>query len=61
MAWLAEYWWLIIILLMVVVLINVYRDLRRIDVKKFLNNKPKLPPHRDNNAQWDDDDWPKKP
>ncbi|MDC9762064.1 hypothetical protein OTU41_18825, partial [Proteus mirabilis] len=27
--------------------------------KKYLQNRRELPPHRDNNAQWDDeDDWP---
>ncbi|MGX7898233.1 YpfN family protein, partial [Klebsiella pneumoniae] len=31
----------------------------RVDHKKFLNNKPDLPPHRDFNDKWDDDDWPK--
>jgi len=26
-----------------------------------LNNRPELPPHRDFNDKWDDeDDWPKK-
>lgn len=61
MAWLKEHWWLILIVLLVGVLINVWRDLKRVDVKKYLENKPTLPPHRDNNARWDDDDdWPKK-
>ncbi len=40
---------------------NVIKDLKRVDHKKFLNNKPDLPPHRDFNDKWDDDDdWPKK-
>lgn len=62
MEWLKEYWWLIIIVLLVGVLMNVYKDLKRVDPQKYMANKPKLPPHRDNNAKWDeDDDWPKKP
>lgn len=61
MEWFKEYWWILIIVVMVGVLINVYKDLKRIDHKKFLDNKPKLPPHRDFNDKWDDeDDWPKK-
>ena len=49
------------ILLMVGILMNVYKDLKRIDHKKFMDNKPTLPPHRDFNDKWDDeDDWPKK-
>jgi hypothetical protein len=41
-------------------MINVIKDLNRVDHKKFLNNKPDLPPHRDFNDKWDDDDdWPK--
>jgi hypothetical protein len=43
------------------VLLNVIKDLKRVDHKKFLANKPDLPPHRDFNDKWDDDDdWPKK-
>lgn len=43
------------------VLLNVIKDLKRIDHKKFLANKPELPPHRDFNDKWDDEeDWPKK-
>lgn len=58
MSWLADYWWVILILL-VGILINTIKDLNKIDVKKFLDNKPELPPHKDNNANWDDeDDWP---
>lgn len=58
MEFIKEYWW---ILVMVGILMNVYKDLKRIDHKKFLENKPKLPPHRDFNHKWDDeDDWPKK-
>ncbi|STW28076.1 inner membrane protein [Klebsiella michiganensis] len=37
------------------------KDLTRVDHKKFLNNKPDLPPHRDFNDKWDDDDdWPEE-
>ena len=40
---------------------NVIKDLKRVDHKKFLANKPELPPHRDFNDKWDDDDdWPNK-
>ncbi|MBT0720348.1 YpfN family protein [Tatumella sp. TA1] len=62
MEWIKEYWWVLIILFMVGLLVNVYKDLKRVDVKKYLDNKPKLPPHRDFNDKWDDedDDWPKK-
>ncbi|KMV72929.1 YpfN family protein [Rosenbergiella epipactidis] len=62
MEWVKEYWWVLIILFMVGLLVNVYKDLKRVDVKKYLDNKPKLPPHRDFNDKWDDeeDDWPKK-
>ncbi|WP_029684731.1 YpfN family protein [Tatumella saanichensis] len=61
MEWIKSHWWLLIILVMVGILVNVYKDLRRVDTKKFLDNKPKLPPHRDFNDKWDDDDdWPKK-
>ncbi|AWK42450.1 hypothetical protein GPY51_00985 [Photorhabdus laumondii subsp. laumondii] len=60
MQWLADYWWIILILLVGVVL-NAIKELRRLDVKKFLDNKPELPPHRDLNSKWDDeDDWPQK-
>ncbi|WP_241592751.1 YpfN family protein [Rosenbergiella epipactidis] len=62
MEWVKEYWWVLIILFMVGLLVNVYKDLKRVDVKKYLDNKPKLPPHHDFNDKWDDeeDDWPKK-
>jgi len=61
MEWVKEYWWVLIILFMVGLLVNVYKDLKRVDVKKYLDNKPKLPPHRDFNDKWDDeDDWPTK-
>ncbi|KMW74310.1 hypothetical protein TI10_00490 [Photorhabdus luminescens subsp. luminescens] len=60
MQWLADYWWVILILLVGVIL-NAIKELRRLDVKKFLDNKPELPPHRDLNSKWDDeDDWPQK-
>ncbi|WP_145476268.1 YpfN family protein [Yersinia similis] len=58
MQWLADYWWIILILLVGMIL-NGIKELRRLDHKRFLDNKPELPPHRDNNSQWDDeDDWP---
>ncbi|NRN28134.1 YpfN family protein [Photorhabdus heterorhabditis] len=60
MQWLADYWWIILVLL-VGVLLNAIKELRRLDVKKFLDNKPELPPHRDLNDKWDnEDDWPQK-
>ncbi|MBJ7221719.1 MULTISPECIES: YpfN family protein [unclassified Brenneria] len=61
MAWLADYWWIILIILFGM-LLNGIKELRNVDHKRFLLHKPKLPPHRDNNDKWDeeDDDWPKK-
>ena len=58
MHWLADYWWVILVLFVGVIL-NAIKDLKRVDHKKYLQNRRELPPHRDNNAQWDDeDDWP---
>ena len=60
MDWLSKYWWVLVLVFLVGVMINVIKDLTRVDHKKFLNNKPELPPHRDFNDKWDDDDdWPK--
>ena len=60
MHWIADYWWIFLVILVGIIL-NGIKELRRPDHKRFLNNKPEIPPHRDNNAQWDDeDDWPKK-
>ncbi|MFC0225192.1 YpfN family protein [Serratia aquatilis] len=60
MQWLADYWWIILVILFGIIL-NGIKELRRLDHKRFLANKPEIPPHRDNNAQWDEeDDWPKK-
>lgn len=60
MSWLADYWWIILVILAGTV-INGIKELYRVDHKKFLANKPELPPHRDNNTAWDDEDnWPKK-
>ncbi|MEZ2792846.1 hypothetical protein [Proteus terrae] len=60
MHWLANYWWVILILL-VGIIINAIKDMNKIDPKQFLKNKRKLPPHRDFNDKWDDeDDWPKQ-
>lgn len=56
MEWLKHYWWIIILVLLVGVFINIIKDLSRVDHKKFLANKPELPPHRDCNDKWDDDD-----
>ncbi len=49
MDWLAKYWWILVIVFLVGVLLNVIKDLKRVDHKKFLANKPELPPHRDFN------------
>lgn len=58
MHWLADYWWVILVLFVGVIL-NAIKDLKRVDHKKYLQNRRELPPHRDNNALWDDeDDWP---
>lgn len=60
MHWLADYWWIILVILAGIIISGI-KELRRLDHRKFLANKPELPPHRDNNAKWDDeDDWPKK-
>ena len=59
MDWLAKYWWILVLVFLVGVLLNVIKDLKRVDPKKYLANKPELPPHRDFNDKWDDDDdWP---
>lgn len=59
--WFKDYWWILLIVALPGILFSVYRDLKRINTKKFLDNKPDLPPHRDFNHKWDDeDDWPKK-
>ncbi|WP_213419016.1 YpfN family protein, partial [Bacillus subtilis] len=39
MEFIKDYWWILVILLMVGVLMNVYKDLKRIDHKKFMDNK----------------------
>ncbi|TPG63264.1 YpfN family protein [Ewingella americana] len=60
MEWIKDYWWIILIILAGIIISGV-KELSRVDVKKYLNDKPEVPPHRDNNAEWDnDDDWPKK-
>lgn len=58
MHWLADYWW-IIILLLIGIIWSAVKQMQKIDPKRFLDNKHKLPPHRDFNDKWDDeDDWP---
>lgn len=60
MGWLADYWW-VVLLVLAGMLIGGVKALRRVDAPSYLKNRPELPPHRDNNAQWDEeDDWPKK-
>lgn len=59
--WLKTYWWIWSMLLFASVMMNVWIGLKRINHKKFLENKPELPAHRDLNVQWDDeDDWLKR-
>nr|WP_314263646.1 YpfN family protein [uncultured Moellerella sp.] len=55
MHWLADYWWIILLVLVGVIWTSV-KELMRLDHKQFLKNKPEIPPHRDNNHQWDDED-----
>ncbi|MBC8950864.1 MULTISPECIES: YpfN family protein [Xenorhabdus] len=60
MHWLIDYWW-IVLLVLVGIIVNAVKALSRVDKKSFLDNKPELPPHRDLNDQWDDeDDWPQR-
>ncbi|MDE1481341.1 YpfN family protein [Xenorhabdus bovienii] len=60
MHWLMDYWW-VILLLLVGIVVNAIKELSRVDTKRFLDNKPELPPHRDFNDKWDDeDDFPQK-
>lgn len=40
---LAKYWWILVLVFLVGVLLNVIKDLKRVDHKKFLANKPELP------------------
>ncbi|MDR5610005.1 YpfN family protein [Arsenophonus endosymbiont of Aphis craccivora] len=61
MHWITDYWWIIIILLLIGIIWSAVKQMQKIDPKRFLDNKPKLPPHRDFNDKWDDeDDWPKQ-
>lgn len=43
MDWLAKYWWILVLVFLVGVLLNVIKDLKRVDSKKYLANKPELP------------------
>ncbi|SUC47383.1 Uncharacterised protein [Providencia stuartii] len=43
MHWLADYWW-VILLILVGVIWNSIKEMMRVDHKKFLDNKPELPP-----------------
>lgn len=59
MHWLADYWWIILLLLMGLIWTSI-KEMMKLDHKKFLDDKPEIPPHKDNNHLWDDDDdWPK--
>ncbi len=53
---LSGYWWIIVILIMPAVLFSVYKQMKNINIKNYIDNKPTLPPHRDNNAKWDNDE-----
>jgi len=60
MEWIKDYWWIVLVILAGIIISGI-KELNRVDVKKYLADKPEIPPHRDNNAEWDDeDDWPKK-
>ncbi|PHM75240.1 YpfN family protein [Xenorhabdus kozodoii] len=61
MQWLIDYWW-IVLLVLIGIIVNAVKALSRVDKKTFLEDKPELPPHRDFNAQWDEDedDWPQQ-
>ncbi|AYA42440.1 YpfN family protein [Xenorhabdus nematophila] len=61
MYWLIKDYWWVVLLVLVGIIVNAIKALNRIDQKRFLDNKPKLPPHRDFNDQWDDEDnWPRQ-
>ncbi|HGJ5883853.1 YpfN family protein [Arsenophonus sp.] len=48
-------------MLLIGIIWSAIKQMQKIDPKRFLDNKPKLPPHRDFNDKWDDeDDWPKQ-
>ncbi|CBJ81721.1 conserved hypothetical protein [Xenorhabdus bovienii SS-2004] len=55
MHWLMDYWW-VILLLLIGIIVNAIKELSRVDQKRFLDNKRELPPHRDFNDKWDDED-----
>ncbi|MGU0160911.1 YpfN family protein [Escherichia coli] len=60
MDWLAKYWWILVIVFLVGVLLNVMKDSSASTIRNF-SPTSRLPPHRDFNDKWDDDDdWPKK-
>lgn len=40
MEWLIKHWWILVLVFLVGVIINVIKDLNRVDHKKFLNNAP---------------------
>ena len=42
MDWLLKHWWILVLVFLVGVLLNVIKDLKRVDHKKFLANKPDL-------------------
>ncbi|UMX55021.1 YpfN family protein [Escherichia coli] len=57
MDWLAKYWWILVIVFLVGVLLNVIKDLKRVDHKKFLRQQAGASPVPcDFNDKWDDDD-----
>lgn len=61
MDWLVKYWWILVIVFLVGVLLNVIKDFKCVDYKKFFVNKLELFLYCDFNDKWDDDDdWLKK-
>lgn len=55
MEWLKDYWW-IILFIFIGMIWSSMKALLNVDPQRFLDNKPELPPHRDNNAQWEEDE-----
>lgn len=56
MEWLINHWWIIVPIFLAGVIVSAVKDLMHLNYKKYLINKPQLPPHRDCNDKWDDDD-----
>ena len=41
MEWLIKHWWILVLVFLVGVIINVIKDLNRVDHKKFLSRRPR--------------------